>query len=77
MKLRGEVDSPAALGRMLQQGRLLAGMSQRDLAQELGVSQRYIWEIESGKPSVFLTRMFAAMRSTGVNLFAEIDDEKH
>ncbi len=61
---------------MLQQGRLLSGMSQRELAEQLGVSQRYIWEIESGKPLVFLTRMFAVMRATDVKFFAELDDKK-
>ncbi|MEO6827170.1 MAG: helix-turn-helix transcriptional regulator [Microbacteriaceae bacterium] len=76
MVLQGEIDSAEALGGILQQGRLLSGMTQRELAKRLGMSQRYIWEIESGKPSVLMSRLFAVMRETGVRLFAELDDER-
>lgn len=70
----GRVDNPESMGRMLQQGRLLRGLSQRQLADELGISQRYVWEIEAGKPSIFTERLFRMMRATGVTFFAEIDD---
>lgn len=77
MKLRGEIHSPEDLGRMLQQGRLLAGMSQRDLATQIGATQRYVWELESGKPSILMTRLFDALRATGVTLQAELDDRQN
>lgn len=67
------VKSPESLGRILQQARLLAGLSQRELAEQLGTTQRYIWEIESGKPSIFVDRLFAMMRETGVELTATIE----
>jgi HTH-type transcriptional regulator/antitoxin HipB len=70
--LRGEMDSAEAMGRMLQQGRLLRGLTQRELADELGISQRYVYEIESGKPTIFAQRLFQMMRATGVRFFAEI-----
>lgn len=76
MILRAKIDSPEDLGRMLQQGRLLAGQSQRDLAAQLGVTQRYIWELENGKPSLLMTRLFQALRATGVHLEAELDDKR-
>jgi len=41
---RGIIDSPEALGRMLAQGHLLAGMGQRDLAGEIGVGQKWMWD---------------------------------
>jgi transcriptional regulator with XRE-family HTH domain len=57
---------------------LLSGLSQRELARRLGTSQRYIWEIEAGKPSIFTERLFAMMRETGVSLSATIEtDQDH
>lgn len=72
MEFRGKVASPKSLGRILQQARLLNGLSQRELAERLNTSQRYIWEIEAGKPSIFVDRLFALMRETGVELTATI-----
>jgi transcriptional regulator with XRE-family HTH domain len=72
MTYHAKIMDPEALGRVLQQARLLSGFSQRELAQQLGVSQRYVWELESGKPSIALTRLFEAMRATGMSLSAEI-----
>ncbi|MCL2849688.1 MAG: helix-turn-helix domain-containing protein [Micrococcales bacterium] len=68
----GTVSSPQSLGRILQQARLVAGLSQRELAQRLGTTQRYVWEMEAGKPSIFVDRLFAAMRETGMELTATI-----
>ena len=68
----GRVTSPESLGRILQQARMLAGLSQRELAQRIGASQRYVWEIESGKPSIFIERLFQYMRETGTVLTATI-----
>lgn len=76
MKFQGSIDSAEDLGRFLQQGRLLAGLSQRELADKLGVSQRYLWEMESGKPSVFTSRLFDYLRQTNVQLIAELDDDR-
>lgn len=71
--VRGEVPTAEALGRMLQQGRLLRGMSQRDLAQELGIGQKWVWEMENGKPGLLTDRLFRMLRTTGVRLYAEVD----
>jgi len=68
----GKVTSPESLGRILQQARLLAGLSQRALAKRLGTTQKYVWELESGKPSIVMDRLFAAMRETGMELTATI-----
>ena len=72
MAYTGKVTSPESLGRILQQARLLAGLSQRDLAKRLGTTQKYVWELESGKPSIVMDRLFAAMRETGMELTATI-----
>ncbi len=76
MEVRGEVTSPQTLGRLLCQARMSTGMSQRELAERLGISQRYVWEMEAGKPSLYTDRLFAFMRATDMRLTATltIDD---
>jgi HTH-type transcriptional regulator/antitoxin HipB len=76
----GRVANAESLGRILQQSRLGLGISQRELARRLGTTQRYIWELESGKPSIVMDRLFAFMRLTGMELTATIpspDDVPH
>ncbi len=73
MAYTGKVTSAESLGRILQQARLLSGLSQRELAKRLGTTQRYIWEIEAGKPSIYTDRLFAMMRETGMELTATIE----
>lgn len=74
MALTGSVSSPQALGRLLQQARLARGLSQQQVAAELGISQAYVSELESGKTSLALTRVFDIMRLTGMTLSAEIPE---
>lgn len=78
MEYTGKVRNAQSLGRILQQARLLSGLTQRELAAKLGTTQRYIWEIEAGKPSIFMERLFAVMWETGVELTATIKvPDKH
>jgi transcriptional regulator with XRE-family HTH domain len=72
MSYTGKVASAESLGRILQQARLLSGLSQRELARRLGTTQKYIWELEAGKQSIAIERLFAAMRETGMELNAVI-----
>jgi DNA-binding XRE family transcriptional regulator len=72
MAYTGKVTSAESLGRILQQARLLSGLSQRELARRLGTTQKYVWELEAGKPSILMDRLFAAMRETGMELTATI-----
>ncbi|MFA7325017.1 MAG: helix-turn-helix transcriptional regulator [Candidatus Nanopelagicales bacterium] len=74
MALTGAVSSPQALGRILQQARLAKGLTQHELAEELGISQGYVSELEVGKASLALTRIFEIMRLTGMTLTAEIPE---
>lgn len=73
MTVRGEIQSPQQLGRALQQARLMRGLSQRELAAQLGISQRWVWELEQGKPGIFTERLFEVLRATGAHLAIEID----
>lgn len=70
---RGEVKSPETLGRILQQGRLVKGLTQRDLADKLDTDQKYIWALESGKSTIVLERIFEIMRETGIRMYMEVD----
>jgi len=72
MAYEGKISSAESLGRVLQQARLLAELSQRELARRLGTTQKYIWELEAGKPSIMMDRLFAAMRETGMELTATV-----
>lgn len=74
MARSGSVTSPQALGRLLQQARLARGLSQQQLAAELGISQAYVSELESGKTSLALLRIFDIMRLTGMTLQATIPE---
>lgn len=74
MALKGGVASPQALGRLLQQARLAQGLSQQQVAETLGISQSYVSELESGKTSLALLRIFEIMRLTGMKLEAEIPE---
>ena len=66
--------SPQELGRFLRQARLARGMSQSQIAAELGTSQAYVSELETGKDSLALTRVFDLLRITGVRLRVELPD---
>ena len=74
MARSGSVTSSQALGRLLQQARLARGLSQQQLAAELGISQAYVSELESGKTSLALLRIFDIMRLTGMTLQATIPE---
>ena len=73
MRIATEIQDSFALGQIIQQSRLQQGLSQRDLARELGVSQKWIWEMEQGKPGILMDRLFKVLRATGITLSAEFE----
>ncbi|GAA3775651.1 hypothetical protein GCM10022240_29080 [Microbacterium kribbense] len=66
--------SPGDIGLSIQQARRARGLSQAALADELGISQRSVSEIESGKPTIYMRKVFDLLRATGVELTATWDD---
>lgn len=72
---KGTVNSPAGLGLLLQQGRMISGLTQRELAEKLGTSQTYIWSLENGKDIKALERIFAIMRETGVTMTIAVPND--
>jgi HTH-type transcriptional regulator / antitoxin HipB len=75
MTMKAKITSQKSLGRVIAQARLLAGLTQRELADKLGTSQRYIWELESGKDSTLLERLLGALEATGATMTIEIPDD--
>jgi HTH-type transcriptional regulator/antitoxin HipB len=65
------VHTPEDLGRFLARVREDRGLTQQALADELGVSRRYISEIENGKPGLYTERLFQMLRLLRVRLKAE------
>lgn len=68
MESRSTVRSPVALGQALARLRYDRGLTQDDLAQELGISRRYVYEIESGRPTLWSTRLFELLRELGAHI---------
>ena len=73
MKISTKIKNPYTLGQVIQQSRFQQGFSQRDLAKMLGVSQKWVWEMEQGKPGVLMDRLFMILEKTGVTLSAEFE----
>lgn len=72
--MHGVMKSMSDLGLMVYGVRQRAGLSQRDLAARLGVSQRYLYELETGKPKVLNAQLFAVLDKLGIELsFRERD----
>ncbi|GAA1766874.1 helix-turn-helix domain-containing protein [Agromyces humatus] len=74
MSYKAKIADAAALGVAIQQARLAAGITQRDLAERLGTTQRYVWELEAGKDSKAITRIFEALRETGVTVTLDVPE---
>lgn len=63
------------LGDLLVELRTGAGLSQRELAARLGVSQRYVVELEQGKQTKSIDRLLAFVKTTGGALYLELGDD--
>ena len=76
MTVSTKINNSFTLGQIIQQSRLQQGFSQRDLAKMLGISQKWVWEMEQGKPGVLMDRLFVILEKTGVTLTAEFDTKE-
>ena len=73
MKITTKIRDPYTLGQVIQQSRMQQGISQRELAGILGISQKWVWEMEQGKPGLLMDRLFSVLEKTGVTLLAELE----
>jgi len=71
MRLSGVIRDPRALGIAVAEQRRLRRLSQREAAAILGVSQRYLGEIELGKPKILDDRLFRVLAQLGLRLSIE------
>jgi HTH-type transcriptional regulator/antitoxin HipB len=61
------------IGVIIKERRRTLGFTQQDLADMLGCSQRWVWELEQGKESIYLKRLLRLCRELDVKLTAELD----
>ncbi|MCU1416919.1 MAG: putative transcriptional regulator [Schumannella sp.] len=71
--MRALIETPADLGNLVERVRRGAGLTQRELADRLGISQRYISELESGKAKRIDDHYFRVLALLGITLNAEFD----
>lgn len=61
------------LGNVLREARMASGLTQRELADELGVNQPYIVGLESGKGTKAIERLLEFAQATGVSLYCDVE----
>jgi HTH-type transcriptional regulator / antitoxin HipB len=69
------ITGPSSLGMVLREARVMRGLTQQALSEELGVSKRYIIEMEQGKPTKAIERLFDYLRETGVTIHGDISED--
>ena len=67
----------ADFGATLMRARKRLGITQRDLALAIGVGERFIVDLEAGKPTAQLGKALAAAKAAGMHVVdtAEIADD--
>jgi len=68
MQNQMKITGPESLGKLIQQARLARGQTQAELATDMGISQRAITEIETGKATIQMRRLFDLLKVTGASL---------
>jgi HTH-type transcriptional regulator / antitoxin HipB len=69
------IDSAPTFGRRLARARKALGLTQRDLALAVGVGERFIVELEAGKPTAQLGKALAAAKAAGMRLVDASDTD--
>ena len=69
------LQAPGDFGLAIQQARIARGMTQTELAHEIGVTQSTISAIEAGQTTILLTRILELADSTGISLTASWEDD--
>lgn len=73
--MRAVVEKPEDLGRFVHRIRSEAGLTQSQLAAALGTSQRYVSELEAGKPKRIDANYFDVLKRLGIALYVETGDD--
>ena len=64
------IDTADQFGAAVARARKGLGLTQRDLALAIGTGERFIVELEAGKPTAQLGKALAAARAVGLRLSA-------
>lgn len=75
-KQTARLRAPGDIGLAIQQARLARGLSQSDLAQQMGVPQSTISEMESGRSTIYLRRLLSLAKATGIEINATWEDDR-
>jgi HTH-type transcriptional regulator/antitoxin HipB len=67
----GKISDPAQLGSLIRQVRKGQGITQEDLSALAGVGPRLIGEIERGKPTAEIGKVFQLLASLGLTISIE------
>jgi HTH-type transcriptional regulator / antitoxin HipB len=67
--------APGDFGLAVQQARVARGLTQTELAAELGVLQSTISEVENGKATIYVRRLLSMARVTGLEFTASWEHE--
>lgn len=69
------VHSAETLGDEVARLRKARGLSQTDLAEAIGLDRRYVYSLESAKPTLYGSRLFAALRELGAHIEIVFEDD--
>ena len=62
------IHTAAEFGQRIAQARRDLGLTQRDLALAIGAGERFIVDLEGGKPTAQLGKALSAARAVGIKL---------
>jgi len=68
------VYTPASLGQAIRHYRLASHQTQADLAKQAGLNRTYLADLEAGKETEQLKRIFQVLRELGVRMTLEKAD---
>lgn len=72
--MHAKISGSSDLGHLVRRVRESRGWTQRQLADALGSTQRYIYELEAGKPKRADPQFFSIISRLGITLSATTDD---
>ena len=71
--MRAMIEDSATFGDLVRRRRQALGLTQRDLATAVNVGERFIVELEAGKPTCQLGKALAVAKAVGIELVDRAD----
>ncbi|GAA5191108.1 hypothetical protein GCM10023346_09810 [Arthrobacter gyeryongensis] len=68
-----EAPNPKNLGAAIKHARTARGMTQEQLAEDLGIPRLYLVNLEKGTSNLWATRMFRTLRRLGIKITVSFD----